>query len=146
MDKHKVLGPAECSLWKNALVCLQNVKGMTNFMALFDDEYLVFSSGNLDEKSLEGTLDTEVGVCLHQDKYTGDNSLQRGRGELYRLRHEIWADRFGCIHSEFEDPSTWNCLDAIRDLLADEEHSKLCTIQPYPIVVNRLGKVKQIVD
>ena len=117
---------------------------MSNFLALFDDEYLVTASGNLDEKSLEGSLNTELGLCLHQDKYTGDNSLQRGRGDLYKLRHEIWSDLFGCIHSEFEDPSTWNCLDAIRDLLADEQHSQLCAVKHYPILINRLGKVKEI--
>ena len=73
-------------LWKVQIYIFQNhEREVKNFLMIFDDEYLVSGSGKLDEKCLDGSLDTNMGVCAFQEKYTSENSLQRRRGDLYRF-------------------------------------------------------------
>ena len=107
-------------------------------VAIFDDEYVVVGSAGISRESLDGNMASELGIGCFQAKYIGDQSLIQGKGDIYKFRHELWQQRFGCIHSEFEDPSTWNCLHAIRQLMASDDW---LPVRPFPLKINKMGIV-----
>jgi len=57
-----------------------------------DDQLIIIGSANINERSLSGTRDTEIGVCGYQPRHIGEASPH---GEIHRFRKSLWREHFG---------------------------------------------------
>ncbi|KAK7078979.1 hypothetical protein SK128_002387 [Halocaridina rubra] len=120
-------------------------------MAIFDDEYIIIGSANINERSMSGNRDTEMAVGAYQPQHTkeecGDNNIA---GDIRSFRLALWAEHCGAHMQEHMTPANVSCMKAMRDLGADNlskfsvsapEHndSHLLT---YPIHITADGDVK----
>lgn len=49
---------------------------------IVDDEYVILGSANINQRSLEGTRDTEIAIGAYQPQYTWARKLSGPRGEV----------------------------------------------------------------
>jgi phospholipase D1/2 len=53
---------------------------------IVDDEYVIVGSANINQRSLEGTRDTEIAMGAYQPRYTWGRKGTRPHGEV---RHQV---------------------------------------------------------
>lgn len=93
--------------------------------AIFDDTVAVIGSANINSRSLDGSRDTEIAISAWQPEhmatgttaYTGegeDNSLPQG--DVAAFRASVWSEHLGEYCEEFEDPSSTDCINKIREM------------------------------
>ncbi|CAO2206498.1 unnamed protein product [Urochloa humidicola] len=56
-----------------------------------DDEYVIVGSANINQRSLDGSRDTEIAVGAYQPDHTGSNP----RGEVFGYRMSLWEEHLG---------------------------------------------------
>jgi len=49
---------------------------------IVDDEYVILGSANINQRSLEGTRDTEIAMGAYQPRYTWSNRNSIPRGQV----------------------------------------------------------------
>lgn len=49
---------------------------------IVDDEYVIIGSANINQRSMEGTRDTEIAMGAYQPQYTWANMLSAPRGQV----------------------------------------------------------------
>lgn len=50
---------------------------------IVDDEYVIMGSANINQRSMEGTRDTEIAMGAYQPHYTWASRKSRPHGEVY---------------------------------------------------------------
>ena len=125
-------------------------------MSIFDDEYVLIGSAYINQRSLDGSRDSEIAVGGYQPDIsdTGNNTnvhkVKKGAVQTYRMA--LWANHFGQTFPEFLDPSTNECFEMVKDLTSKywmmytAEHPVHSDIHilPYPIHVDELGNVSSL--
>jgi phospholipase D1/2 len=90
-------------------------------MAIFDDEYVLIGSANINQRSMDGARDTEIAVGCVEDAYTmattKGGALPRGHVSGYRRR--LWAEHLGCTDPRFDAPHTLECVRHYKKLMAE---------------------------
>lgn len=66
---------------------------------IVDDEYVIIGSANINQRSMEGTRDTEIAMAAYQPQHTWANTLSAPRGQVI------------CLSSD--KLVTWYCSSAI---------------------------------
>ena len=66
---------------------------------IVDDEYVIIGSANINQRSMEGTRDTEIAMAAYQPQHTWANTLSAPRGQVI------------CLSSD--KLVTWYCSTAI---------------------------------
>ena len=127
-------------------------------MSIFDDEYVLVGSANINQRSLDGSRDSEIAVGGYQPDISETirnvrvNRAKKGGAQTYRMA--LWANHFGKIFDEFLEPSTRHCLERVRDLTSSSwarytaqhpSHGDI-HILPYPIHVDHLGNVSSLAE
>ncbi|KAK7078978.1 hypothetical protein SK128_002386 [Halocaridina rubra] len=120
-------------------------------MAIFDDEYIIIGSANINERSMSGNRDTEMAVGAYQPQHTkeecGDNDIA---GDIRSFRLALWAEHCGAHVDEHMMPANVSCMKAMRDIGAanltkftadDPEHNDSHLLN-YPVVITDDGHVK----
>ncbi|KAI9103642.1 hypothetical protein K1719_023265 [Acacia pycnantha] len=85
---------------------LASVKKFRRFMIyvhtkgmIVDDEYVLIGSANINERSLDGSRDTEIAMGAYQPNYTKKAKMARPHGQVYGYRmsllleHPIFSDQ-----------------------------------------------------
>lgn len=68
---------------------------------IVDDEYVIIGSANINQRSMEGTRDTEIAMAAYQPQHTWANMLSAPRGQVI------------CLSSDNCDKLvTWYCSTA----------------------------------
>ena len=49
---------------------------------IVDDEYVILGSANINQRSMEGTRDTEIAMGAYQPHYTWARKLSNPRGQV----------------------------------------------------------------
>ena len=125
-------------------------------MSIFDDEYVLIGSANINQRSLDGARDSEIAVGGYQPEISETsnnwlaNKTKKGAVQTYRMA--LWANHFGKVSSEFMDPSSHECLEKVRDLTSNywmkytADNPVHCDthILPYPIQVDESGNVSSL--
>ena len=70
-------------------------------MSIFDDEYILIGSANINQRSLGGNRDTELSVGGYQPTHCSTN---KPRGDVHSFRMALWAAHLG------KDASRYECL------------------------------------
>ncbi|CAI9755398.1 unnamed protein product [Fraxinus pennsylvanica] len=116
---------------------------------IVDDEYVILGSANINQRSLEGTRDTEIAMGAYQPGYTWASKHTNPHGQIYGYRMSLWAEHTGTLEQCFEQPESLECVRRIRlmaehnwkQFAADEVSEMKGHLLKYPVEVNRMGKV-----
>ncbi|XP_074589608.1 phospholipase D beta 1-like [Curcuma longa] len=119
---------------------------------IVDDEYLILGSANINQRSLEGTRDTEIAMGAYQPQHTWASRPSGPRGQIFGYRMSLWAEHTGTIEECFTHPESIECMRRVRDIghmnwmqyVADDVTEMRGHLLKYPVDVDRKGKVKPI--
>ncbi|XP_057493395.1 phospholipase D delta-like [Actinidia eriantha] len=121
-----------------------HAKGM-----IVDDEYVIIGSANINQRSLDGSRDTEIAMGSYQPNYTWAKKKSHPHGQVYGYRMSLWAEHLGKIEDSFREPQTLECVEHVNKIseqnwkafVADENMEMSGHLMHYPVQVSRSGKV-----
>ncbi|CAM8888866.1 unnamed protein product [Rhodiola kirilowii] len=119
---------------------------------IVDDEYVILGSANINQRSMEGTRDTEIAMGAYQPQYTWANKLSCPRGQVHGYRMSLWAEHTGTVEDCFNCPESLECVRRVRSMgemnwkqfVSDEVTEMRGHLLKYPVEVDRSGKVRPI--
>ncbi|KAL6964958.1 Phospholipase D beta 1 [Sarracenia purpurea var. burkii] len=119
---------------------------------IVDDEYVIVGSANINQRSLEGTRDTEIAMGAYQPHYTWARKHSNPRSQIYGYRMSLWAEHLGTVEDCFTKPESIECVRRVRLMgemnwrrfAADEVSDMRGHLLKYPVEVERTGKVKPL--
>eukprot|EP00879_Flechtneria_rotunda_P012466 GHRR01013018.1.p2 GENE.GHRR01013018.1~~GHRR01013018.1.p2 ORF type:complete len:342 (+),score=123.05 GHRR01013018.1:2623-3648(+) len=87
-------------------------------LMIVDDEYVVIGSANINQRSLDGTRDTEICIGAFQKGHTmGDNPKgPLPAGQVAGFRKTLFKEHLGELLPELDDPSDIKCMHAIKQM------------------------------
>lgn len=125
-------------------------------MALADDTHVIIGSANMNERSMDGTRDTEVAVSARQVRVRKNSPKEEAvsDGDVAMLRRCLWAEHTSGLSEQekaLSDPASLCAIRRIRNL-ADESLSSYVYGDPdvesrsrfmrFPLEVSREGEVR----
>ncbi|KAL5796299.1 hypothetical protein ACOSQ2_001119 [Xanthoceras sorbifolium] len=119
---------------------------------IVDDEYVILGSANINQRSMEGTRDTEIAMGAYQPQHTWAWKQYNPYGQIYGYRMSLWAEHLGGIEDSFRAPESLECVRRVRTLgelnwkqfAADEVTEMRGHLLKYPVEVDRKGKVRSL--
>ncbi|KAI7748607.1 hypothetical protein M8C21_012407, partial [Ambrosia artemisiifolia] len=119
---------------------------------IVDDEFVLIGSANINQRSMEGTRDTEIAMGAYQPRHTWATNLTDPRGQIHGYRMSLWAEHLGTVHDCFLKPESIECVRQVRSMseanwnqFASEEVTEMTGhLLKYPVEVVRSGKVKSL--
>ncbi|KAL3649508.1 Phospholipase D beta 1 [Castilleja foliolosa] len=119
---------------------------------IVDDEYVILGSANINQRSMEGTRDTEIAMGAYQPHHTWAKKLSSPQGQIYGYRMSLWAEHLGFLEECFTRPESLECARRVRsmgeanwDQFASTEVTEMRGhLLKYPVEVDRKGKVRPL--
>ncbi|XP_021803834.1 phospholipase D beta 1-like [Prunus avium] len=119
---------------------------------IVDDEYVILGSANINQRSMEGTRDTEIAMGAYQPQHTWASKRSSPHGQIYGYRMSLWAEHIGSLEECFKQPESIECMRRVRSLseqnwrqyAADEITEMKSHLLKYPVEVDQTGKVKAL--
>ncbi|KAJ4956605.1 hypothetical protein NE237_013388 [Protea cynaroides] len=119
---------------------------------IVDDEYVILGSANINQRSMEGSRDTEIAMGAYQPLHTWAVKGSNPCGQVYGYRSSLWAEHIGAVEECFAHPESLECVRQVRSLgeqnwrqfAADEVTEMKGHLLKYPVEVDRKGKVKPL--
>nr|GEW29429.1 phospholipase D gamma 1-like [Tanacetum cinerariifolium] len=119
---------------------------------IVDDEYVIIGSANINQRSMEGTRDTEIAMGAYQPHNTWARKQMDPRGQIYGYRMSLWAEHLGTIDEAFTHPESLECVRQVRSMaeanwlqFASNEVSEMNGhLMKYPVRVDRSGRVRPL--
>ncbi|KAI4315350.1 hypothetical protein L6164_028169 [Bauhinia variegata] len=120
---------------------------------IVDDEYVILGSANINQRSMEGTRDTEIAMGAYQPHHTWATKHSRPCGQVYGYRMSLWDEHIGGLEECFKQPESLECVRRIRSLselnwkeYAANDHLTEMKghLLKYPLQVDSNGKVKPL--
>lgn len=121
---------------------------------IVDDEFVIMGSANINQRSLEGSRDTEIAMGAYQPYHTWANRRSSPHGQIFGYRMSLWSEHIGGLEREFERPESVECVRRVRWLsecnwkqyAAVEVSDMKAHLLKYPVEVDRTGQVKPLPD
>ncbi|CAA6660147.1 unnamed protein product [Spirodela intermedia] len=121
-----------------------HAKGM-----IVDDEYVMIGSANINQRSLDGSRDTEIAMGAYQPNYRWSGTQCHPRGQVFGYRMSLWAEHLGTLEGVFEEPHALGCVRRVNELsdnnwqayISEETEVMKGHLMRYPVLVGRDGKV-----
>ncbi|CAK7347980.1 unnamed protein product [Dovyalis caffra] len=119
---------------------------------IVDDEYVILGSANINQRSMDGTRDTEIAMGAYQPQHTWARKQSNPLGQIHGYRMSLWAEHTGVTEDWFTRPESLECVRKIRTMgemnwkqFAAEEITEMRGhLLKYPVEVDRKGKVRPI--
>ncbi|KMT00170.1 hypothetical protein BVRB_1g019880 [Beta vulgaris subsp. vulgaris] len=119
---------------------------------IVDDEYVILGSANINQRSMEGTRDTEIAMGAYQPHHTWAKKSAHPFGQIYGYRMSLWAEHLGLVDDCFTEPETIECVRKVRGLAemnwrqfaAPEATEMTGHLLKYPVEVDLRGKVRPL--
>ncbi|KAJ7968041.1 Phospholipase D [Quillaja saponaria] len=119
-----------------------------------DDEYVILGSANINQRSLDGSRDTEIAMGAYQPKYTWAVKNSHPRGQVYGYRMSLWAEHLGSLQDTFSEPQSLDCVRHVNEIAQNnwktyvaEDHKEMTGhLIQYPVHVSSDGKVSPLQD
>ena len=88
-------------------------------MAIFDDEYIIVGSANINDRSLDGNRDSELAMGAYQPAFTNETISGGGLfeeicGDVQTFRLALWAAHCGEHMEVHRYPSSAKCMEAMK--------------------------------
>ncbi|KAE8707249.1 Phospholipase D delta [Hibiscus syriacus] len=124
-----------------------HAKGM-----IVDDEYVLIGSANINQRSLEGSRDTEIAMGAYQPNYTWAVKKSNPRGQVHGYRMSLWAEHLGELNDAFREPQSLECVKLVNEIAqsnwkayADSDYTEMRGhLMQYPYEIGRDGSVSPI--
>ncbi|KAM7474594.1 hypothetical protein LguiB_021837 [Lonicera macranthoides] len=124
-----------------------HAKGM-----IVDDEYVIIGSANINQRSLDGSRDTEIAMGAYQPKYTWAGKKSHPHGQVYGYRMSLWAEHLGMLEDPCCEPHTLECVrhinrmaeDNWKAFVAEENEEMMGHLMAYPLQVSRNGVISSL--
>ncbi|KAK7318749.1 hypothetical protein RJT34_03456 [Clitoria ternatea] len=121
-----------------------HAKGM-----IVDDEYVIIGSANINQRSLDGSRDTEIAMGAYQPQHTWTEKNSHPHGQVYGYRMSLWAEHVGRLDGIFNSPQSLECVRYVNKLarknwdayVSEEGNQMKGHLMLYPVKVCRDGKV-----
>lgn len=93
--------------------------------AIFDDTVAIVGSANINSRSMDGSRDTEIAIMAWEPEHvaTGPDAYSEitedsylPKGDVAAFRASVWSEHLGGFMDEFENPSSINCINVVREL------------------------------
>ncbi|CAH8334094.1 unnamed protein product [Eruca vesicaria subsp. sativa] len=147
VSKHSSHNPSKKTLKSRRFMIYVHSKGM-----VVDDEFVLIGSANINQRSLEGSRDTEIAMGGYQLHHSWAKKGSRPRGQIFGYRMSLWAEHLGFLEKCFEEPENMECVRRVRHLsegnwrqYAAEEVTEMTShLLKYPVQVDRTGKVSSL--
>ncbi|ONL92984.1 phospholipase D15 [Zea mays] len=119
---------------------------------IVDDEYVIIGSANINQRSMEGTRDTEIAMAAYQPQHTWANMLSAPRGQIFGYRMSLWAEHIGAIEESFTRPESLECTRQVRHI-GQQNWEKFISshvtemkghLLKYPVSIDSRGKVNPL--
>ncbi|KAL2337392.1 hypothetical protein Fmac_011838 [Flemingia macrophylla] len=119
---------------------------------IVDDEYVILGSANINQRSMEGTRDTEIAMGAYQPRHTWARRQSFPRGQIHGYRMSLWAEHTGTIEECFLQPESLECVRRVRTMgelnwkqfAANDVSEMRGHLLKYPVEVDRRGKVRSL--
>lgn len=138
-------GSKQCKAFKNRRFMIYvHSKGM-----IVDDEYVIIGSANINQRSMDGSRDTEIAMGAYQPYHTWANAHTAPKGQIYGYRMSLWAEHLHVSEPCFMEPWSQQCVKMVQSL-ADRYWKQFSGeelvetgghLLRYPVDVKRTGKV-----
>lgn len=121
-----------------------HAKGM-----IVDDEYVIMGSANINQRSLDGSRDTEIAMGAYQPKHTWAERKIHPRGQVYGYRMSLWAEHLGQLDDSFREPHSIECVQRVNHIahqnwltfVADDNKDMTGHLMTYPLHVTAQGNL-----
>jgi len=120
-----------------------------------DDEYIIVGSANINQRSMEGSRDSEIAMGAFQPRHLAWNG--RARGEIYRFRRALWYEHLGDHGFEtktLDNPEHLECIGLVNRLAEEnwemysketfDEFRPFHHLMRYPIHVAQDGTITNL--
>ncbi|XP_020225703.1 phospholipase D alpha 1 [Cajanus cajan] len=120
-------------------------------MMIVDDEYIIIGSANINQRSMDGSRDSEIAMGAYQPYHLANR--QPARGQIHGFRMSLWYEHLGMLHDSFLRPESEECISKVNqiadkywDLYSNEslEHDLPGHLLRYPIGVASEGDVTEL--
>ncbi|KAI5428863.1 phospholipase D gamma 1 [Lathyrus oleraceus] len=119
---------------------------------IVDDEYVIVGSANINQRSMEGTRDSEIAMGAYQPHHTWARKYSYPLGQIHGYRMSLWAEHTGALDDCFLQPESLECVRKVRAIgemnwkqFATSEVSEMRGhLLKYPVDVDRKGKVRSL--
>ncbi|RDX67345.1 Phospholipase D delta, partial [Mucuna pruriens] len=126
-----------------------HAKGM-----VVDDDYVIIGSANINQRSLDGSRDTEIAMGAYQPKYTWTENNSHPRGQVYGYRMSLWAEHLGFLDDIFTEPQSLECIRYVNQIarqnwdtyVSEEGNHMRGHLMQYPVKISKDGKVSALHD
>ncbi|KAG6554629.1 hypothetical protein Mapa_003647 [Marchantia paleacea] len=122
-------------------------------MMIVDDEYIIVGSANINERSMNGSRDTEIAFGAYQPhRIAGMQGLPHG--EVHGFRMALWYEHMGRLDNSFLRPESLECIQTVN-AIGDELWEQYAKDEPcdmaghlltYPVTVGQDGEVAPFHD
>ena len=117
-------------------------------MMITDDVHVIAGSANINQRSMDGTRDTEIAVGCWQEEYGLDNPY----GDVSKFRKSLFTEHFVGWRNEFENPSSLECIKKVKQLSMENWKNYIGPrgsvmkghMLPYPVHVRKDGKLSEL--
>ncbi|MQL74856.1 hypothetical protein Taro_007229 [Colocasia esculenta] len=122
-----------------------HAKGM-----IVDDEYVIIGSANINQRSLDGSRDTEIAMGAYQPNCRRSGNGKHPHGQVFGYRMSLWAEHLGTVEDVlFREPQAVECVRLVNGLAeanwqayaSDEIQEMTGHLMRYPIQVEKNGDV-----
>lgn len=122
-------------------------------MVIFDDEYVIVGSANINDRSMSGNRDTEIAIGGYQPSFAA-TTAKTPYGEVSLFRQALWSEHMGVEAPLHMNPSSVECVREVRRLgeegLAAYNDDTVFAMKHhllvYPLCVDRSGKLNKRED
>ncbi|XLR06076.1 hypothetical protein HN51_060957 [Arachis hypogaea] len=82
-------------------------------LMIVDDEYIIIGSANINQRSMDGGRDTEIGMGAYQPYYlaSGPNGAT---GQVHDFRRSLWLEHLGKHENTFLNPESKACIEKVN--------------------------------
>ncbi|KAK7285026.1 hypothetical protein RJT34_19783 [Clitoria ternatea] len=120
-------------------------------MMIVDDEYIIIGSSNINQRSMDGSRDSEISMGAYQAYHLA--SGQPARGQIHGFRMSLWYEHLGLLNDSFYHQESKECIKKVNQVAND--YWKLYTSESleqdlpghllrYPIQIANDGTIKML--
>ncbi|KAL2463079.1 Phospholipase D alpha 2 [Forsythia ovata] len=83
-------------------------------MMIVDDEYIIIGSANINQRSMDGSRDSEIAMGAYQPYRLA--TRQPARGQIHGFRMALWYEHLGMLDNTFLHPESEECVTKVNHI------------------------------
>ncbi|KAG6530083.1 phospholipase D alpha 1-like [Zingiber officinale] len=83
-------------------------------MMIVDDEYIIIGSANINQRSMDGSRDSEIAMGAYQPHHLSTREL--AKGQIHGFRMALWYEHLGMLDEVFQHPQTLECIQKVNKI------------------------------